>query len=153
MAGRFGKEPCLTTGAGEGDKVSAAVVVYKSVSVGVWNLSKRAAYCFESSVSEESIDGLAIRNANRGNSRESNRTNRFAKKPLFSSQRAIRANRLKTAIRNFSPPKCDSQKRGSVREPRDDSRESSDSRESPNRFARIGPSKEEIPHWFFWQTR
>ena len=41
----------------------------------------------------------------------------------------------------FSPPKRDSQKRGSAREPLDDSRESSDARESANRFVRIGPSK------------
>ena len=50
-----------------------------------------------------------------------------------------------------SPQTCDSQflapqsaihrKRGSVREPWNDSRESSDPRESANRFARIGPSK------------
>ena len=33
-------------------------------------------------------------------------------------------------------------KRGSVREPRNDLRESSDSSESANRFARIGPSKD-----------
>ena len=44
------------------------------------------------------------------------------------------------AIRNFSPPKRDSQKRG-IRESSGDSRESPDSRESANRLGRIGPSK------------
>ena len=42
------------------------------------------------------IDGPAIRNANRGDSRESIR-----RKPHFHHVPAIRANRLKTAIRNF----------------------------------------------------
>ena len=41
----------------------------------------------------------------------------------------------------FSPPKRDSQKRGSVREPWSDSRESGNSRESANRCARIGRIK------------
>ena len=47
-----------------------------------------------------------------------------------------------------SPETCDPlflvpapQKRGSLREPSSDSRESGDVRESANRFARIGPSK------------
>ena len=43
------------------------------------------------------------------------------KKPYFHNVRAIRANRLKPAIRDLilalPPPKRDSQKRGSVREP------------------------------------
>ena len=60
-----------------------------------------------------SLDGPAIRTANRGHSRESIRTNRFAeKKNYFHNVPAIRANRLKTAIRNLSPPKRDSQKKG-----------------------------------------
>ena len=49
----------------------------------------------------ESLDGPVIRNANRGDLRESMRTNRFAEKPYFHDVRAIRANRLKPAIRNF----------------------------------------------------
>ena len=49
-------------------------------------------------------DGLAIRNANRGDSRDLIRANRYADKPYFHNVRAIRANRLKPAIRNFSPP-------------------------------------------------
>ena len=45
------------------------------------------------------LDGPAIRNADRGDSHESIR-----RKPLFNfhNVRAIRANRLKPAIRNFS---------------------------------------------------
>ena len=81
------------------------------------------------------IDGPAIRNANRGDSRKSIRANRLAeKKPYFPSMRAISANRLKPAIRNFSPPKRDSQKK----------RPSSGTLKRfarIRRFARIGPSK------------
>ena len=60
--------------------------------------------------------------------------------PPPSVESLIRANRPKPAIRNFlNGPRCDSQKkRGSVREPWNDSRESSDSHESANRLARIG---------------
>ena len=50
----------------------------------------------------QNLDDPAIRNANQGDSRESIRTNRFAEKPPhFHDVRAIRANRLKPAIRNF----------------------------------------------------
>ena len=49
------------------------------------------------------LDGLAIRNANRGDSHESIRANRFAEKPYYHDVRAIRASRLKPAIRNFKP--------------------------------------------------
>ena len=75
----------------------------------------------------------------------------FCTRPFWripNNVRAIRANRLKPAIRNFLPPPPRStirKKRGSVREPRNDSRESGDSRESANRFARIGPSK--VLYW------
>ena len=55
------------------------------------------------------------------------------------------ASNLRFAIFYPPPPKRDSQKRGSVREPQNDSRESGDSRESANRFARIGPSK--VLYW------
>ena len=80
------------------------------------------------------LDGPAIRNANRGDSR--------AEKKSFHNLRAIRVNRLKPAIRNFWPPEARfAKKKGSVWEPCSDSRESGDSRESANRFARIGPSK------------
>ena len=82
------------------------------------------------------------------------------KKNYFRNLQAIRANRLKSPIRNFWPPKRDSQKRGSVREPWNDSRQSGDSRESANRFARIGPSKswsfrkpEDPFHTFFRKLR
>ena len=47
------------------------------------------------------LDGPAIRNANRGDSRESICANRFAENLYFHNVPAIRANRLKTAIRNF----------------------------------------------------
>ena len=47
------------------------------------------------------LDGPVIRNANRGDSRELIRQNRFAERPYFHNFRAIRANRLKPAIRNF----------------------------------------------------
>ena len=52
--------------------------------------------------------GPAIRNANRGGSHKSIRTNGVTenkKKNYFHSVRAIRANRLKPAIRNFKPPR------------------------------------------------
>ena len=83
------------------------------------------------------LDGQAIRNANRNDPRESIRENRFAENSYFHNVRAIRANRLKDS--RFSAPKRDLQKRGSVREPSCASRESSNSYESANRFARIGP--------------
>ena len=64
------------------------------------------------------------------------------KSPYFHNVRVIRANRLKSAIHNcLLPRKRNSRKRGSVREPRDDSRESGDLRESENRFTQIVPSK------------
>ena len=70
--------------------------------------------------------------------------NRFAEKSLL-SQRASgcdsRESPQTSDSQMFSPPKRDSQWRGSVREPWNDSRESGDFRESANRFARIGPSK------------
>ena len=51
----------------------------------------------------------------------------------------------------FSPPKRNSQKKGSVREPRwNDSRESGDSCESANRLVRIGPSKPQKLMMKFW---
>ena len=50
---------------------------------------------------QKSLDGLAIRNANRGDSRESIRR----KKNIFHNMRAIRTNRLKPAIRKFSAPR------------------------------------------------
>ena len=60
----------------------------------------------------------------------------FQKTPFFRTRVwAIRANRLKLAIRNFSDLKRDSQKKGSLREPSGDSRESGNSREPANRFA------------------
>ena len=49
----------------------------------------------------------------------------------FHNVRAIRANRLNLRFEIYSAPKCDSQERGSVREPWDDSCETSDARESP----------------------
>ena len=63
------------------------------------------------------------------------RANRFAENPYFQNVR------LKPATRNVLVPRnAIRRKRGSVREPcSHDSRESSDSRESANRFARIGP--------------
>ena len=56
------------------------------------------------------------------------RTNRFAqigsqKSPYFRNARVIRANRLKPAIRNFLCLKTRFAKRGSVREPSEDSLE------------------------------
>ena len=62
----------------------------------------------------QALDGLAIRNANRGDSRESIRDSResIRRKTYFHNVRAIRAIRLKPAIRYFfSLPKRDSQKR------------------------------------------
>ena len=62
------------------------------------------------------LDGPAIRNANRGKQIDSQKI------PYFHNVRATRANRLKPAIRNYLwPPKRDSPKRGSVREPWNDS--------------------------------
>ena len=58
------------------------------------------------------LDGAAIRNANRGDSRESIRTNRFAEQLLFRNVRAIRANRLKPAIRKFLVPRNAIRKKG-----------------------------------------
>ena len=64
------------------------------------------------------LDGLAIRNANRGDSSESIRANRFAEKTNFHNVRAIRTNRLKPAIRNFlAPQSAIRKKRGSVWQP------------------------------------
>ena len=60
----------------------------------------------------------------------------------FHNVRAARANRLEPAIRNCLVPRNAVRKKGGlVREPWNDSRESGDSRESVNRFARIRPSK------------
>ena len=50
-------EPCSTTGAGEGDKESGSC---GGAYIRVWNLSKRAAYSFESSVSEKDPKGPKI---------------------------------------------------------------------------------------------
>ena len=64
------------------------------------------------------LDGPAIRNAIWVHSRESIRANQFAgKKACFHDIPAIRANRLKPASHNFSPPKRDSHKRGWIWEP------------------------------------
>ena len=76
------------------------------------------------------LDGPAIRSANRGDSHKS---------ANFHSVGVIRANRLKSAIRNFRVSQSAIRKRSSVREPCNDSPESGDSRESANRFARSGP--------------
>ena len=58
------------------------------------------------------LDGPAIRNANRGDSRELIRTNRFAEKNYFHNVRAICSNRLKTAMHKFcSAPKRDAEKK------------------------------------------
>ena len=88
-------------------------------------------------------NGPAIRNANRGDSRESIAQIDSQKNLYFRNVRAIRApivSNLRFAI--FSPSEARfAKKRGSVREARNDSRESGDSRESANRFARIGPAK------------
>ena len=46
-------------------------------------------------------DGPTIHNANRGDSRESTRENRFARKEDFHNVRAICANRLISTIPNF----------------------------------------------------
>ena len=68
-----------------------------------------------------SLDGPAIRNANRGDSRESIRANRFAgmKSPILKFITCERFARIASNLRfaMFSPPKRDSQKKGSVREP------------------------------------
>ena len=65
------------------------------------------------------------------------------KKPYFHNVRTILANHLEPAIRKSLVLRSAirKQKKGSVREPRNDSRESGDARKSGNRFARIGPSK------------
>ena len=52
-----------------------------------------------------------IRNANRDDLRESMRANRFAEN-YFHNVRAIRANRLKPAIRNFLAPRSVIRKKG-----------------------------------------
>ena len=70
------------------------------------------------------------------------RANRFTESPIFiTCKRFVRiASNVRFAI--FSPPKRDSQNRGSVREPWNDSRNQAIYlRESANRLARIGPSK------------
>ena len=86
------------------------------------------------------LDGQAIRNANRGDSRESIRR----KTPIFIHLRAIRANCLKPAIRNFGP-RIAIRREGVQSGNPETIRESGDSRESIFRFAWIGPSK-------FWAT-
>ena len=96
------------------------------------------------------LDGLAIRNANRGDSHES--TRRKQKKNYFiTCERFARiASNLQFAI--FSPPKRDSHKKKVVQfgnPDRNDSWESDDLRESANRFARIGPSK--VRSAFHWK--
>ena len=82
--------------------------------------------------------------ANRGDSRELTQFARTdsQKKNLF-SQRASGSRESPHTCDSqfFSPPKRDSQKRGSVWERLGDSRESSDPHESANRFARTGTSK------------
>ena len=74
------------------------------------------------------------------------RTNRFAridlcKEPYFHNVKAIRANRLKAAIRNFQPSEARFAKKGFSSGTLNDSRKPGDSRETANRFAQIGPSK------------
>ena len=69
--------------------------------------------------------------------------NRCAEKPYFHHVRAIRANRLQPAIRNFQYSETQFAKNGFNPGARDDARESGDSRSSANGFERIGPSK---PH-------
>ena len=84
------------------------------------------------------LNGLAIRNVNRGDSREFRR-----KTTIIHHVRAIRANRLTPEIRNLyppPPPEVRFAKKG-VRFRNPSSRESGDSRESASRFARIAPSK------------
>ena len=88
----------------------------------------------------QNLDGPAIRNANRSDSRESIRVNRFTGKPYVHNVRAIRANRLKPTICKFLRPETRFAKKGFS-----SGLESADSRESANQFARIGPSKEKIP--------
>ena len=58
-----------------------------------------------------SLDGPANRKANWGDSRELNRLN---KKNYFHNVRAIRANRLKSAIRNFLVPRSANRARKGV---------------------------------------
>ena len=60
------------------------------------------------------LDGMAIRNASRGDSREFIRANRFAdkKKPYLHNVRAIRANRLKPALRCCLVPRSAIRKKG-----------------------------------------
>ena len=82
------------------------------------------------------------------------RANRFADNKtqtpyIIHNVQAFRANRLKPAIRSFSVPQRAIRKKGvQAQEPSSDSRESSDPRESANRFARIGPTKENF--WIVW---
>ena len=60
----------------------------------------------------------------------------------FQNARAIRAHRLKPEIRSgLVPRRAIRKKEDFVRESSGNSPESSDSRESANQFARIGPSK------------
>ena len=83
----------------------------------------------------------AIRNTARGDSRKFIRENSFAeKKPYSRNVYAIRANRLKPAIRVVLVPRNVIRKKGGSVQERSGAREVPDSRESANRFARIGPS-------------
>ena len=60
---------------------------------------------------KNSIDRPAIRKANRGDSRELIRANRFAEKNKKNYFHNVRAIRLKPAIRIFCPPKRQTQKK------------------------------------------
>ena len=64
------------------------------------------------------LDGPAVRNANRGDSHESIRANRFAeKKPIYITSSESHESPQTCDSQFFSPPKRDSQEGGSVREP------------------------------------
>ena len=83
------------------------------------------------------LDGPAIRNAIRGDSRESIRANQFAEKPYFHNVRAIRANHL-----NFES----NLRFAMLLVPRNAFRKNGGSIQEPfRRFARIGPSKPSTP--------
>ena len=62
------------------------------------------------------------------------------KNPYSRNVQAIRANRLKPAIRVALVPRNVIRKKGGSVQERSGAREVPDSRESANRFARIGPS-------------
>ena len=89
-------------------------------------------------ITSQHLDGTAIRNLSRGDSREAI-PNQFArsdsqKHPYFMTfERFVRIT-VDLRFADFDPLKRDSQKKN-------DSHESGDSRKSANRFARLGPSK------------